>query len=154
LDGSLTVCDKISISTANHSARVHGQNHNFSARFQKEIAMKRLVSLIASAVLLASAGAAVAQPRHDDHSPPGHDDHSQMQMHPGMSMTMRGPHHPDWKKGGHIGRGDWGRGSRIDYRTHHLKAPPRGYEWREVDGDYVLAAVATGLIASVILASH
>jgi Ni/Co efflux regulator RcnB len=113
--------------------------------FTKEIDMKRLVSLIASAVLLAGTGAAVAQPRHDDHN--DHNDH-------GPSMSMHGPNHADWKKGGHIGHDDWGRGSHVDYRSHHLKAPPRGYEWRQVDGNYVMAAVATGLIASVILANH
>ncbi len=124
--------------------------------------MKRLVTLIASAAFLASTGAALAQPGRDDHNnnSPQHrsdNDHNNgpsMSMHPGMTMTMHGPSHPDWKKGGHIGHDDWGRGSRIDYRTHHLKAPPRGYEWRQVDNNYVLAAVATGLIASVILASH
>ena len=41
----------------------------------------------------------------------------------------------------------------IDYRHYHLQAPPHGYEWREVDGNYVLAAVATGVIASAVVAS-
>lgn len=38
----------------------------------------------------------------------------------------------------------------VDYRKHKLRAPPRGYQWRQVDNDYVLAAVATGLIAEII----
>ncbi|HTV79613.1 MAG TPA: RcnB family protein [Steroidobacteraceae bacterium] len=62
-------------------------------------------------------------------------------------------HHDDWKKGHRMRDEDWKRGERIDYREHHLRAPPAGYEWREVDGNYVLAAVATGVIASVIMAS-
>jgi Ni/Co efflux regulator RcnB len=41
----------------------------------------------------------------------------------------------------------------VDYHTYHLRKPPRGYEWREVDGNYVLAAVAGGIIASAIVAS-
>lgn len=56
---------------------------------------------------------------------------------------------------------NWSRGQRlpqsyrsnryaIDYRRHHLRAPPRGYQWRHVDNDYILAAVATGLIAEII----
>jgi Predicted integral membrane protein len=45
---------------------------------------------------------------------------------------------------------DWARGRAIDWRARHLRRPPRGYEWREVDGNYVLAAVATGIIAGVI----
>ena len=57
------------------------------------------------------------------------------------------------EEGYHISHDDWQRGEVVDYKTYHLKPPPRGYEWREVDGNYVLAAVATGLIASAIVAS-
>jgi Ni/Co efflux regulator RcnB len=38
-----------------------------------------------------------------------------------------------------------------DWRGHRLNAPPRGYHWVQTGGDYVLAAVATGLIAQVFL---
>jgi Ni/Co efflux regulator RcnB len=49
---------------------------------------------------------------------------------------------------------DWNRGRRIqDWRAYHLRRPPRGYEWREVDGNYVLTAIATGIIASVVATS-
>lgn len=60
----------------------------------------------------------------------------------------------------------WVRGQRLDaryrgnsyyvsdWRRHGLRAPPRGYRWQKVDNQYVLAAVATGLIASVILANN
>ena len=99
--------------------------------------MKKLITLIAAAALLAGTASAFAQPGHDNR----HDDH-------------RGPSHHDWRQGGHIDRSDWGRGHRVDYRSHHLRTPPRGYEWRQVDNNYVLAAAATGLIASVILASR
>jgi Ni/Co efflux regulator RcnB len=62
-------------------------------------------------------------------------------------------HHDEWKKGAKMRDEDWKRGDHVDYRERHLRAPPRGYEWREVDGNYVLAAVATGVIASVVAAS-
>jgi Ni/Co efflux regulator RcnB len=62
-------------------------------------------------------------------------------------------HHDEWKKGAKIQNEDWNRGEHIDYHEHHLRAPPRGYEWRQVDGNYVLAAVATGVIASVVVAA-
>ena len=62
-------------------------------------------------------------------------------------------HHDEWKKGARMHDEDWKRGERVDYRHEHLRAPPHGYEWRLVDGNYVLAAVATGVIASVIAAS-
>jgi Ni/Co efflux regulator RcnB len=38
-----------------------------------------------------------------------------------------------------------------DWRNHHLSAPPRGYQWVQTGGDYVLVAAATGLIASILL---
>jgi Ni/Co efflux regulator RcnB len=63
-------------------------------------------------------------------------------------------HHEEWRKGAKIRQEDWGRGEHVDYKSHHLKSPPRGYEWRSVDGNYVLAAAATGAIASVIIASE
>jgi Ni/Co efflux regulator RcnB len=62
-------------------------------------------------------------------------------------------HHAEWKKGAKIRSEDWQRGEQVDYKQHHLRAPPHGYEWRQVDGNYVLAAVATGVIASVVAAS-
>jgi len=101
--------------------------------------MNRILSTAAALFILAgSAGAALAQPHHDDH--PG--------------MAMHGPAHADWRKGGHIANNDWNRGQRVDYRHYHLRKPPRGYEWRRVDNNYVLAAAATGLIASIILANQ
>lgn len=100
--------------------------------------IRKVVSAVTLSMTLA-AGVAVAQDHHDHDNRGGHGDH-----------YVR---HNDWRNGGHIGHDDWNRGQRIDYRHYHLNAPPRGYEWRQVDGNYVLAAAATGLIASVIVAS-
>ena len=60
--------------------------------------------------------------------------------------------HDEWRKGAKIRDEDWQRGEHVEYRDAHLRAPPHGYEWRRVDGNYVLAAVATGVIASVVAA--
>lgn len=40
-----------------------------------------------------------------------------------------------------------------DWRSHHrLYAPPQGYQWVQADGgDYLLVAIATGLIANLLL---
>ncbi|HSH89010.1 MAG TPA: RcnB family protein [Ramlibacter sp.] len=39
-----------------------------------------------------------------------------------------------------------------DWRARHLNAPPYGYQWMQVDnGDYVLMALATGLIANLLM---
>jgi len=63
--------------------------------------------------------------------------------------------HDEWRKGARINHEDWDRGDKVDWHAHHLKTPPRGYEWRQVDGNYVLAAAATGIIAaSIIAAGH
>ena len=63
--------------------------------------------------------------------------------------------HRGWYKGGRIERNDWNRGQRVnDWQTRHLQRPPRGYEWRRVDNNYVLAAATTGLIAALVLANH
>jgi Ni/Co efflux regulator RcnB len=118
--------------------------------------MKKTLSLALALTLLAGTGTAFAQDhnnydRNDHNNGPQQrsDDHGR-----DHATAMRGPAHPDWRAGGHIARNDWGRGVRIDYRSHHLRRPPRGYEWRQVDGNFVLAAVTTGLIASIILGGH
>jgi Ni/Co efflux regulator RcnB len=46
------------------------------------------------------------------------------------------------------------RGSRYvvsDWRQRRLYAPPRGYQWVQAGNDYALVALATGLIAQVLL---
>lgn len=102
--------------------------------------LRKAVALSTLAVTLCglSGGTAFAQDHHDDHHPDQH--HGYV-------------HHNEWKKGYHMRHEDWDRGARIDYRQYHLHRPPSGYEWREVDGNYVMAAVATGVIASVVVAS-
>jgi Ni/Co efflux regulator RcnB len=89
-------------------------------------------------------GAVFAQDNHnqrpDDHAAASHDNHQYVQ-------------HTEWKKGAHMKQEDWGRGEAVDYRSNHLKAPPRGYEWRQVDGNYVMAAITTGSIRLVVRAN-
>lgn len=101
--------------------------------------MKPVIKYAASALLcaaLAGSGSTLYA-QHDDH----HDDH-------------RGyVRHNEWRRGYHMRDEDWRRGRQVDWHAHHLRQPPRGYEWREVDGNYVMAAVATGIIASTIIAA-
>ena len=40
-----------------------------------------------------------------------------------------------------------------DWRNRHLSAPPRGHHWVRAGNDYVLAAIATGIIAQVLLSN-
>lgn len=114
--------------------------------------MNRVRSGIAFSTLLAvlSTGAAFAQydNRRDDHRDEHRDDrgHDRRDDHGYVR-------HNEWRRGYRMRQDDWNRGQRVDYRTYRLRQPPRGYEWRQVDGNFVMAAVATGVIASVIAAS-
>ncbi len=57
----------------------------------------------------------------------------------------------------------WNRGDRLppayrhrqyvvnNWGAYHLSAPPRGYNWVQVGGDYALIAIATGVIAQLVL---
>jgi len=38
-----------------------------------------------------------------------------------------------------------------DWRGHRLSAPPRGYHWVQSGNDYILIAIATGVIAQLLL---
>jgi Ni/Co efflux regulator RcnB len=40
-----------------------------------------------------------------------------------------------------------------DWRGHRLSAPPRGYHWVQTGSDYVLVAVATGIIMQLLLSN-
>jgi Ni/Co efflux regulator RcnB len=38
-----------------------------------------------------------------------------------------------------------------DWRSHNLSAPPRGQHWVQSGNDYILVAIATGIIAQLLL---
>lgn len=58
-----------------------------------------------------------------------------------------------WARGQRLGYYQ-GRYAEVDYRERNLRRPTRGYHWvRNDSGDYLLAAIAGGLIAQVILNS-
>lgn len=82
----------------------------------------------------------------------------------------RGPVHGGPVYGGPVYRGPvygpehrFARGERLpppyrsryyvvgDWRAHRLHLPPPGYQWVQWGADYLLVAIATGLIAEVIL---
>lgn len=59
---------------------------------------------------------------------------------------------PRWARGGYIHHYQRPIYVVNDYRGYGLRHPPRGYRWMRDDyGDYLLVAVATGLIADLIL---
>jgi Ni/Co efflux regulator RcnB len=58
---------------------------------------------------------------------------------------------PAFRRGGYIAREYRDRAYEVDYREHHLSRPPYGQRWVQVGADYVLIAIATGVIANIIL---
>ena len=101
--------------------------------------MKKLHSVLAVSILSTSlmGGVALAQDHHDAQAQDHRDNHSYVE-------------HKEWKKGAPIKHEDWDRGDKVDYHQYHLSAPPRGYEWRMVDGNYVLANSSNFQIRTVI----
>lgn len=58
-----------------------------------------------------------------------------------------------WGRGQRMGHNDWNNARRVDYRRYNLRQPPHGHEWRRNDDRFILVAVATGVILSVILSN-
>jgi Ni/Co efflux regulator RcnB len=122
--------------------------------------MKRfLIATTALTLLVAPLSGAFAQGRSNGHDDNRGNNAMMMDRHDdnrgNAMMRHDNGQHRGWYKGGRIERNDWNRGQRIsDYRRYHLNRPPRGYEWRRVDNNYVLAAAATGIIASILLANQ
>jgi Ni/Co efflux regulator RcnB len=109
--------------------------------------MKRTILALTAALAALSAGAASAQPYRDhDHDgvPNRYDRHDERHDNRG---------HHRWARGERLSPPYHSRAYVVsDWRRHHWRAPPRGYAYYRTDsGDVVLAAVATGLISSVIL---
>ncbi|WP_322404875.1 RcnB family protein [Massilia luteola] len=62
-----------------------------------------------------------------------------------------GPNH-DIRRGGHLPSRYRNHQYVVDnWHDHNLRPPPRGYHWVQTGGDYVLAAIATGVIADLII---
>lgn len=114
--------------------------------------MKRLILAASLASLLLTSGIALA----DDHHHRGdrhHHDHDDDDDDDGYYRK-----HKHWK------HRDYRRGERIevvylepryyveDYDRYELREPPRGHRWvRTEDGRFILVAVATGIIADILL---
>jgi Ni/Co efflux regulator RcnB len=93
----------------------------------------------------------------NDHGGPGQQGHGpamNMNDHQpphGPEHADNGPHHPDWRKGQRLSNDYRDRQYVVDnWHEHGLRQPPRGYQWVGVGGDYLLVAVASGIISQVI----
>jgi Ni/Co efflux regulator RcnB len=138
----------------------------------------RIVAALLCASLGLAATASFAQPApggpggpgqydndHGNHGGPGPQEHGpaphmnphmsdQRPSHPPEHANMPPPRHEDWRKGERLEQDYRNRQYVIDnWHEHNLRQPPRGYQWVGVNGDYLLVAAATGIIAQVVL-SH
>ncbi|MDI3381748.1 RcnB family protein [Xenophilus aerolatus] len=59
--------------------------------------------------------------------------------------------HAQWHRGGYVPASYRAPQYVVtDWRARHLQAPPSGYQWMQINGDFVLGAIAGGLIAAIV----
>lgn len=69
----------------------------------------------------------------------------------GRYSPPRGYYHRHWRHGDHLPRAYYSRSYIVhDYHHYHLSPPPHGHHWVRVNDDVVLAAIASGLVVSVV----
>jgi hypothetical protein len=122
--------------------------------------MKRLhslnlhsLSLAATIVAMTLAStAALAQPYPHPPGPPPGPGYDHPPGHPpGPPGPPGGPGWHQWHQGEHY-HGD--RYAVHNWQHYHLRPPPPGYEWVQDGGQFVMIAVATGIIADIIVNSQ
>ncbi len=139
----------------------------------REIKMNLFTRLLMALALLGTGSLALAAQEHGDRgSGHGHDRGSHHDDHRGVHDRGRDhddhrrydhrryDHHPRPRYGYNRGYGHagphprWQRGHRYvgptyvvrDYGHYRLRPPPRGYRWVRANNDYLLVAIATGII--------
>lgn len=121
-------------------------------------------SLIAIALVMTTTlttGSVFAAPydNHNDHGGANtqqwnHNQPRYMQGHQAYRHDLPRPHQ-DWRPGQVVPHQYRGESYYVnDWRSRDLPPPPHGHRWMNVNGDYVLVAVATGIIASILLGGH
>ena len=104
------------------------------------------------------------QDRHDDHHDQGHDrdhDHDRDRRdydrdhdrHDYVIVHDRGNHEGWYHRGGRVPEEYYhDRRYYVDYHAYHLAPPPPEHVWVRSDtGDFLLVAVATGVIADLVI---
>ena len=121
--------------------------------------LKKILTTVLVVSTLATSSLAMAEPWHDRGGPDrhGYDQRDRGHDHRGGPAWNNRHDSPRWDdRRGHWGRGDRlpsrYRGYNVDWRSHHLPHPPRGHRWVRVNGDYLLIAIASGVIAQAIFA--
>jgi Ni/Co efflux regulator RcnB len=138
---------------------------------ERRMKSKSVVSAIV-AISLATSGIAFAQ-GNSDRNERGRSEQAQRGgQQDRRDNDARQPNRPENRGRGNDARGDdrgagpnqaFHRGQRLpaeyrnrqyvvnDWRGHNLSAPPRGYHWVQTGADYVLVAIATGVILQMLL---
>lgn len=118
-------------------------------------------TLMAGAAALTLIGApAMAQPVPGQQPPMAYGQQGYQNQH-GPQDNQNHPDHQAYRDHGpqadhHWHRGDHFSDNRVvvhDYNNYHLAPPPEGYQWVNSGGQFLLIAVASGIIASVIAGS-
>jgi hypothetical protein len=101
--------------------------------------MKKLISAVAVAAMLGTAQFAVAAPVQA--APVIHMDKGDFQIKKGKKLPGSAKRVVINKK---------------DYHRWHLKTPPRGYQWVRVGNEFLMVAITTGIIFSILgaIAQH
>jgi Ni/Co efflux regulator RcnB len=133
----------------------------FPARIRNEdivMMKKQLVAAVLSGIMLVSTSSAFAQAYAPP--PPPQSRHVQSSRHHQpprhhQGMYEQGRQQGWYRKGGRMPSTYRGNTYVVtNWRSHHLRQPPRGYHWvRSDNGDFLLVAVTTGIIASIIAAA-
>ncbi|MYN30215.1 RcnB family protein [Duganella levis] len=135
----------------------------------------KLITAAVLAAFIGVTGAASAQDRHRDDDRRGGPDFSRSDERRNDRTDYRQNDHQDDRRADHHDnrrddrgagpRHDLRKGGRLppeyrnrqyvvnDWRGHRLSAPPRGYQWVQTGSDYVLVAITTGIIASLLLSN-
>ncbi len=124
-----------------------------------KLTLRKSIGLAAALAMLA--GPAMAQngpSQHDqnhsqnysqEHGQEHSQNHGPQNMHQPEQHQAYGPPHGSWHQGDHYNGGR----QTVDWRQHHLHEPPSGYEWVQSGNQFVMIAVTTGIIASIIAGS-
>jgi len=112
--------------------------------------MKRILTAAIALTLLGS-GAAMAQPYSNNHRNDRNDRYEQrVDRHDRQDYRQQQKQTRRWVRGQRLPASYRTRSHYVDYRRHHLRAPPRGYQWVQVDNNYALIALTSGLISQII----
>jgi Ni/Co efflux regulator RcnB len=130
--------------------------------------MKKLLTSAIALTIVASAGAAIAQPgaqpdndryeqsnnrqagRRDERRDDRYERRAERRYKAARYQPPRGYQARQWRHGEKLPPTYRSRAYVVDYRTYRLAPPPRGYQYVRVGNDVALTAISTGVIASVI----